>query len=97
MSRALTAPRLAERDLLGYTLVRVRDHIKELRGRLEPREAPSAVADRSTPRAGLNPASYGGLCTLSPFPERPPSGRSAAPTYPVAKSVKLLPRCRGVQ
>ncbi|KAK1928337.1 hypothetical protein P3T76_016195 [Phytophthora citrophthora] len=75
------AARLSESDLTGYTLTRVPDHIKELRARLEPREAPSAVVDRSTPRAGLNPASYGGLRTPSPFPERPPSGRSAAPTY----------------
>ncbi|KAK1931230.1 hypothetical protein P3T76_013419 [Phytophthora citrophthora] len=74
------AERLSESDLTGYTLTRVPDHIKELRARLEPREVPSAVADRSTPRAGLNPASYGGFRTPSPFPERP-SGRSAAPTY----------------
>ncbi|KAL3658213.1 hypothetical protein V7S43_016843 [Phytophthora oleae] len=73
-----SAARLSERDLTGYTNNRVPDHIKELRARLEPREAPSAVANRST-RAGLSPAGYGGLRTPSPFPERPPLGRSVAP------------------
>ncbi|KAL3664474.1 hypothetical protein V7S43_010228 [Phytophthora oleae] len=69
-----SAARLSERDLTGYTNNRVPDHIKELRARLEPREAPSAVANRST-CAGLSPAGYGGLRTPSPFPERPPLGR----------------------
>ncbi|KAL3657882.1 hypothetical protein V7S43_017082 [Phytophthora oleae] len=50
-----SAARLSERDLTGYTNNCVPDHIKELRARLEPREAPSAVANRST-RAGLSPA-----------------------------------------
>jgi hypothetical protein len=75
------ATRITDRDILGYTTTRVPDHIKELRARLESREAPSAVGDRSTPRASLRPAGYGGLRTPSPFPERPPSGRSVAPTY----------------
>ncbi|KAL3664530.1 hypothetical protein V7S43_010283 [Phytophthora oleae] len=69
-----SAARLSERDLTGYTNNRVPDHIKELRARIEPREAPSAVANRST-RVGLSPAGYGGLRTPSPFPERPPLGR----------------------
>ncbi|KAL3667389.1 hypothetical protein V7S43_007615 [Phytophthora oleae] len=73
-----SAARLSERDLTGYTNNRVPDHIKELRARLDPPEALSAVANRST-RAGLSPAGYGGLCTHSPFPESPPLGRSVAP------------------
>ncbi|KAK1931271.1 hypothetical protein P3T76_013460 [Phytophthora citrophthora] len=61
------ASRLSKRDLTGHTFTRVPDHMMEPRARLEPLEDTSAVSDRSTPRTGFNPASYGGLRTPSPI------------------------------
>ncbi|KAG2767039.1 hypothetical protein PC116_g9322 [Phytophthora cactorum] len=46
----------------------------------ERRDTPSVSGDRSA-RAGVTPALRSGLCTPSPFPERPPSERSEVPMY----------------
>ncbi|KAG4051230.1 hypothetical protein PC123_g13546 [Phytophthora cactorum] len=78
------AERLSERDLTGYTTVRVPAQLCDLRAQLERRDkrrdTPSVCGDRSA-RAGATPALRSGLRTPSPFPERPPSGRSAVPMY----------------
>lgn len=73
------AVRLSERDVLGYTTVRVPASLRELRAQLEQRDAPGA-STRSI-SAGTMPALGSGPRTPSPFPERPPSGRSAVPMY----------------
>ncbi|KAG3052764.1 hypothetical protein PI124_g23362 [Phytophthora idaei] len=76
------AERLSERDVTGYTTVRVPDQLRDVRVQLERRDerrdTPSVSGDRSA-RAGVTPALRSGLRTPSPFPERPPSGRSAVP------------------
>ncbi|KAG3094582.1 hypothetical protein PI125_g16538 [Phytophthora idaei] len=78
------AERLSERDVTGYTSVRVLAQLRDLRVQLERRDerrdTPSISGDRSA-RAGVTPALRSGLRTPSPFPERPPSGRSAVPMY----------------
>ncbi|KAG2873963.1 hypothetical protein PC119_g26257 [Phytophthora cactorum] len=52
----------------------------QLERRDERRDTPSVSGDRSA-REDLTPALRSGLRTPSPFPERPPSGRSAVPMY----------------
>ncbi|KAG3199704.1 hypothetical protein PC128_g5123 [Phytophthora cactorum] len=74
------AERLSERDVTGYTTVRVPVQLRDLRAQLERRDTPSASGYRSA-RAGVTPALRSGFRTPSPFPERPPSGRSAVPMY----------------
>ncbi|KAG3129784.1 hypothetical protein PC128_g26816 [Phytophthora cactorum] len=73
-----------EADVTGYTTVRVpvqlRDHRVQLERHDERRDTPSVSGDRSA-RAGVAPALRSGLRTPSPFPERPPSERSAVPMY----------------
>ncbi|KAG3053833.1 hypothetical protein PI125_g25953 [Phytophthora idaei] len=64
------AERLTERDVTGYTTARVPVQLRDLRVRLERRDTPSVSGDRSA-RAGVTPALRSGLCTPSPFPERP--------------------------
>ncbi|KAG3172270.1 hypothetical protein PC128_g18548 [Phytophthora cactorum] len=70
------AERLSERDPTAYTTVRVPAQVRDLRVQLERRDerldTPSVSGDRSA-RAGLR--------TPLPFPERPPSERSAVPMY----------------
>ncbi|KAG3154272.1 hypothetical protein PC128_g22397 [Phytophthora cactorum] len=76
--------RLSERDLTGYTTVRVPAQLRDLRVQLERRDerrdTPSVSGDRSA-RADATPVLRSGLRTPSPFPERPPSERSAVPMY----------------
>ncbi|KAG3050944.1 hypothetical protein PI125_g26369 [Phytophthora idaei] len=78
------AERLTERDVTGYTTVRVPVQLRDLRVQLERRDerrdTPSVSGDRSA-RAGVTPALRSGLRTLSPFPERPLSERSEVPMY----------------
>ncbi|KAG2770455.1 hypothetical protein Pcac1_g18487 [Phytophthora cactorum] len=78
------AERLSERDLTGYTTVRVPAQLHDLRvqreRRDERRDTPSVSGDRSA-RAGVTSALRVGLRTPSSFPERPPSGHSAVPMY----------------
>ncbi|KAG3180119.1 hypothetical protein PC128_g15689 [Phytophthora cactorum] len=78
------AERLSERDVTGYTTVRVPAQLRDLRAQLERRDerrdTPSVSGHRSA-RAGVTPALHSGLRTPSPFPERLPSGRSVVPTY----------------
>ncbi|KAG3153249.1 hypothetical protein PC128_g22621 [Phytophthora cactorum] len=78
------AERLSERDVTGYTTVRVPVQLRDLRvqleRRVERRDTPSISGDHSA-RAGVTPALRSGLRTPSPCPERPPSGRSAVPMY----------------
>ncbi|ETK75732.1 hypothetical protein L915_17700 [Phytophthora nicotianae] len=73
------AVRLSERDLLGCTGVRVPASLRELRAPRERRDALGATS-RSI-RAGTIPTFGSGPHTPSPFPECPPSGRSAVPMY----------------
>ncbi|KAG3230833.1 hypothetical protein PI124_g24070 [Phytophthora idaei] len=78
------AERLTERDVTGYTTVRVPDQLRDLRVQLEcrdeRRDTPSVSGDRSA-RAGVTPALRSGLRTPLPFPERPLSERSEVPMY----------------
>ncbi|GMF55245.1 unnamed protein product [Phytophthora fragariaefolia] len=86
------ALRVSERDINGYTGVRVPEELKTLRTNLIVQMSSSAAGGRSTlssavgdysSRSSFTPfGSFGGagLRTPSPFPERPASGRSAAPT-----------------
>ncbi|KAG3231097.1 hypothetical protein PI124_g23808 [Phytophthora idaei] len=74
------AERLTERDVTGYTTVRVPVQLRDLRVQLERRDTPSVSGDRSA-RAGVTPALRSGLRTPSPFPERPLSERSEVPMY----------------
>ncbi|KAG3129304.1 hypothetical protein C6341_g24175 [Phytophthora cactorum] len=84
------AERLSERDVTGYTTVRVpvqlRDLCVQLERRDERRDTPSASGDRSA-RAGVTPALRSGLRTPSPFPERPLSERSEVPMYLGGKEI----------
>ncbi|GMF61325.1 unnamed protein product [Phytophthora fragariaefolia] len=87
------AVRVSERDINGYTGVRVPEELKALRRSLIAQMSSSAGGGRSTlsrtvgdysSRPSFTPFGGfggGGLRTPSPFPERPASGRSAAPTY----------------
>ncbi|GMG18354.1 unnamed protein product [Phytophthora fragariaefolia] len=87
------AVRVSERDINGYTGVRVPEELKTLRPNLIAQMSSSAGGGRSAPsrtvgdyctRPSFTPfggCGGGGLRTPSPFPERPASGRSAAPTY----------------
>ncbi|GMF59997.1 unnamed protein product [Phytophthora fragariaefolia] len=87
------AVRVSERDINGYTGVRVPEELKTLRTNLIAQMSSSAGGGRSAPsrtvgdyssRPSFTPfGGFGGgrLRTPSPFPERPASGRSAAPTY----------------
>ncbi|GMF33902.1 unnamed protein product [Phytophthora fragariaefolia] len=91
--KASWAVRVSERDINGYTGVRVFEELKTPRTNLIAQMSSSAAGGRSTlPRAVGDYSSrssftpfggFGGdgLRTPSPFPERPASGRSAAPTY----------------
>ncbi|KAG2760581.1 hypothetical protein PC129_g17700 [Phytophthora cactorum] len=76
--------RFFERDITGYTTVRVPVQLRDLRVQLERRDerrdTPSVSGDRST-RAGVTPAPRVGLRTPSPFPERPDGGSFAVPIY----------------
>ncbi|KAG3160071.1 hypothetical protein C6341_g13901 [Phytophthora cactorum] len=78
------AERRSERDLTGYTTVGKPAQLRDPRVQHERRDeccdTPSVRGDRSA-RAGVTPAPRAGLRTPSPFPERPPSGRSAVPMY----------------
>ncbi|KAG2958685.1 hypothetical protein PC118_g23402 [Phytophthora cactorum] len=84
------AERLTERDVTGYTAVRVPAQLRDLRVQLERRDerrdTPSVSGDRSA-RAGVTPTFRSGLRTPSPFPERPLSGRSAVPMYLGGKEI----------
>ncbi|GMF59301.1 unnamed protein product [Phytophthora fragariaefolia] len=84
---------VSERDINGCTGVREPEELKTLRTNLIAQMSSSAAGGRSTlPRAVGDYSSRssftpfagfggGGLRTPSPFPERPASGRSAAPMY----------------
>ncbi|GMF54805.1 unnamed protein product [Phytophthora fragariaefolia] len=85
---------VSERDINGYTGVRVPEELKTLRTNLIAQMSssaaagglstlPRAVGDYSS-RSSFTPFGGfggGGLRFPSPFPERRASGRSAAPTY----------------
>ncbi|GMF37361.1 unnamed protein product [Phytophthora fragariaefolia] len=84
------AVRVSERDINGYTGVRVPEELKTLRTSLIAQMSSSAAGERSTLSRAVGDYSFrssftsfgcGGLRTPSPFPERPASGGSAAPTY----------------
>ncbi|GMF64415.1 unnamed protein product [Phytophthora fragariaefolia] len=87
------AVRVSERDINGYTGVRVPEGLKVLRTSLVAQMSSSAGGGRSAPSRTIGDYSSrpsftpfggfggGGLRTPSPFPGRPASGRSAAPTY----------------
>ncbi|GMF52119.1 unnamed protein product [Phytophthora fragariaefolia] len=87
------AVRVSERDINGYTGVRVPEDMKTLRTNLIAQIFSSTVGGRGTLSRAVGDYSsrssfmpFGGFCggglrTPSPFPERPASGRSAAPTY----------------
>ncbi|EGZ23672.1 hypothetical protein PHYSODRAFT_324861 [Phytophthora sojae] len=78
------AARLSDRDLNGYTTIRVPESLKDLRAKFLAREergdrgASGAVGDHSA-RTTFASAVRGELRTPSPFPERPAAGRSVAP------------------
>ncbi|GMF62372.1 unnamed protein product [Phytophthora fragariaefolia] len=87
------AVRVSEGDTNGYTGVRVTEELTSLRTNWIAQMSlstvvaystlPRAVGDYSA-RSSFTPFDSfggGGLRTPSPFPERPASGRSAAPTY----------------
>ncbi|KAG2777286.1 hypothetical protein PC129_g17273 [Phytophthora cactorum] len=82
------AERLSDRDVIGYTTVRVPVQLRALRVQLERRDerrdTPSVSGDRSA-RAGATPALRAGLRTPSRIPERLPSGRSAVPCISMGK------------
>ncbi|GMF62233.1 unnamed protein product [Phytophthora fragariaefolia] len=87
------AVRVYERDINGYTGVRVPEELKALRTSLIAQMSSSAGGGCSAPSRTVSDYSSrprftpfggfggGGLRTPSPFPERLASGRSAAPTY----------------
>ncbi|KAG6616886.1 uncharacterized protein IUM83_04577 [Phytophthora cinnamomi] len=72
------AVRLSDRDLNGYTSFRVPESLKELRAKFLAREGSGAGDDRSARITSAAPARTAPR-TPSPFPERPPARRSAAP------------------
>ncbi|GMF59191.1 unnamed protein product [Phytophthora fragariaefolia] len=85
--------RLSERDINGYTVVRVSEELKALRTNRIAQMSSSATGGRGTlprpvddysSRSRFTPFGGfggGGLRIPSPLPERPASGRSTAPTY----------------
>ncbi|GMF60110.1 unnamed protein product [Phytophthora fragariaefolia] len=87
------AVRVSERDINGYTGVRVPEELKTLRTNVIAQMSSSAACGRSalsravgdySSRSSFTPFGGfggGGLRTPSPFLERPASGRSAAPAY----------------
>ncbi|GMF50468.1 unnamed protein product [Phytophthora fragariaefolia] len=87
------AVRVSERDINGYTGVRVPEELKTLRTNLIAQMSSSAAGGRSTlsravgdysSRSSFTPFGGfggGGLRTPPPFLDRLASGRSAAPTY----------------
>ncbi|EGZ04932.1 hypothetical protein PHYSODRAFT_259350 [Phytophthora sojae] len=80
------AARLSDRDLNGYTTIRVPASLKDLRAKFLAREerderGPSGAAGDYSARTTFAPAVRGELRTPSPFPERPAAGRPAAPMY----------------
>ncbi|GMF62415.1 unnamed protein product [Phytophthora fragariaefolia] len=95
------AVRVSERGINGYTGVRVPEDLKALRTNLIAQVSSSAGGARSTLSRAVGDYSScpsftpfggfggGGPRTPSPFPERPASGRSAAPTY--RGSEEILP------
>ncbi|EGZ30171.1 hypothetical protein PHYSODRAFT_323601 [Phytophthora sojae] len=80
------AVRLSDRDLNGYTTIRVPESLKDLRAKFLAREerddrgTSGAVGDHSA-RTTFASAVRGELRTPSPFPERPAAGRPVAPMY----------------
>ncbi|EGZ18307.1 hypothetical protein PHYSODRAFT_332132 [Phytophthora sojae] len=80
------AVRLSDRDLNGYTTIRIPESLKDLRAKFLAREerddrgASGAVGDHSA-RTTFASAVRGELRTPSPFPECPATGRPAAPMY----------------
>ncbi|EGZ16109.1 hypothetical protein PHYSODRAFT_334300 [Phytophthora sojae] len=80
------AVRLSDRDLNGYTTIRVPESLKDLRAKFLAREerddrgASGAVSDHSA-RTTFASAVRCELRTPSPFPERPAAGRPVAPMY----------------
>ncbi|EGZ16312.1 hypothetical protein PHYSODRAFT_334506 [Phytophthora sojae] len=80
------AARLSDRDLNGYTMIRVPASLKDLRAKFLAREerddrgASGAVGDHSA-RTTFASAVRDELRTPSPFPERPAAGRPVAPMY----------------
>ncbi|EGZ05286.1 hypothetical protein PHYSODRAFT_534333 [Phytophthora sojae] len=83
---SVDAARLSDRDLNGYTTVRVPASVKDLRTKFLAREerderGPSGAAGDYSARTTFAPAVRGELRTPSPFPERPAAGRPAAPMY----------------
>ncbi|EGZ10891.1 hypothetical protein PHYSODRAFT_337664 [Phytophthora sojae] len=80
------AARLSDRDLNGYTTIRVPASLKDLRAKFLAREerddrgTSGAVGDHSA-RTTFTSAVRGELRTPSPFPERPAAGRPVAPMY----------------
>ncbi|EGZ12754.1 hypothetical protein PHYSODRAFT_334619 [Phytophthora sojae] len=75
-----------DRDLNGYTTIRVPESLKDLRAKFLAREerddrgTSGAVGDHSA-RTTFASAARGELPTPSPFPERPAAGRPVAPMY----------------
>ncbi|EGZ27391.1 hypothetical protein PHYSODRAFT_321198 [Phytophthora sojae] len=84
------AARFSDRDLNGYTTIRVPASLKDLRAKFLAREkrddrgASRAVGDHSA-RTTFASAMRGELRTPSPFPERPATGRPVAPMYLVGR------------
>ena len=80
------AARLSDRDLNGYTTIRVPASLKDLRAKFLAREerddrgTSGAVGDHSA-RTTFASAVRGDLRTPSPFLERPAVGRPVAPMY----------------
>ncbi|EGZ28512.1 hypothetical protein PHYSODRAFT_322179 [Phytophthora sojae] len=80
------AVRLSDRDLNGYTTIRVPASLKDLRAKFLAREerddrgTSGAVGDHSA-RTPFASEVRGELRTPSPFPERPAAGRPVAPMY----------------
>ncbi|EGZ13701.1 hypothetical protein PHYSODRAFT_335447 [Phytophthora sojae] len=80
------AARLSDRDLNGYTTIRVTASLKDRRAKFLAREerddrgTSGAVGDRSA-RTTFASAVRGELRTPSPIPERPAAGRPVAPMY----------------
>ncbi|EGZ18654.1 hypothetical protein PHYSODRAFT_501310 [Phytophthora sojae] len=80
------AARLSDRDLNGYTTIRVPESLKDLRAKFLAREerddrgTSGAVGDHSA-HTTFASAVRGELRTPSPFPERPAAGRPVAPMY----------------
>ncbi|EGZ22085.1 hypothetical protein PHYSODRAFT_329942 [Phytophthora sojae] len=80
------AARLSDRDLNGYTTIRVPASLKDLRAKFLAREkrddrGTSDAAGDYSARTTYAPAVRGELRTPSPFPERPTAGHPAAPMY----------------